>query len=202
MFGYTECRILGPCMDVISRSDALLHGLKFYFTGLPCSRGHIAQRRANSRGCIACESENNHKQFAIDARKRYAGKNRESNRERASRWYAENKDRKSVVAKRWREANKDAVKEGTKRRYERNKRAYFMRSKMRKIRVSRATPRWADLDIIKNFYIEAEYLQMEIDHIVPLNSPLVCGLHVENNLQALSRSENAAKGNRHWPDMP
>jgi 5-methylcytosine-specific restriction endonuclease McrA len=42
----------------------------------------------------------------------------------------------------------------------------------------------------------------EVDHIVPLKSPLVCGLHVEHNLQVIPATQNRRKHNRVWPDMP
>ena len=31
-----------------------------------------------------------------------------------------------------------------------------------------ATPKWADIEAIKDVYIEAEYFQMHVDHIYPL----------------------------------
>jgi hypothetical protein len=57
-------------------------------------------------------------------------------------------------------------------------------------------PSWANLDVIKVYYIYAEALGLVVDHIVPLRGKTVCGLHVENNLQLLTAAENSSKGNR------
>lgn len=69
-------------------------------------------------------------------------------------------------------------------------------------RIKQATPPWADQQAILDVYLEAEYFGMEVDHIVPIRSKLVCGLHTWENLQLLTKLENITKGNRVWPDMP
>lgn len=71
-----------------------------------------------------------------------------------------------------------------------------------------ATPSWVDGDAVLAFYAEANRLSIEkgtvhhVDHIVPLQSKTVCGLHCEANLQVLPGAENISKSNRRWPDKP
>lgn len=78
----------------------------------------------------------------------------------------------------------------------------------RRARKMQATPAWADGDAILAFYAESNRLSIEtgtvhhVDHIVPLTSKTVCGLHCEFNLQVLPGVENLRKHNRHWPDKP
>ena len=65
----------------------------------------------------------------------------------------------------------------------------------------RATPPWANLSAMNAVYAEAKRLQAadgvarHVDHDIPLKHPLVCGLHVENNLRILSAAQNMAKHN-------
>ncbi len=72
----------------------------------------------------------------------------------------------------------------------------------RRVAEQAATPAWADPDQMKLYFIYADALEMHVDHIVPIVSEVVCGLHWEGNFQLLTPVENITKGNRHWPDMP
>lgn len=71
----------------------------------------------------------------------------------------------------------------------------------RQARKLNATPAWANQGYIRLFYegakIEAERIgePVDVDHIVPLQHPLVCGLHCEQNLQLLVHKENLTKSN-------
>lgn len=74
--------------------------------------------------------------------------------------------------------------------------------------VIRATPIWGDADAMLAIYDVARRLSEEtgiphhVDHIVPIQSPWVCGLHCEANLRPLPALENVKKGAKRWPGMP
>jgi len=46
-------------MKLISRVEAIKNGLTKYYTGKPCSRGHIEERYTSSGSCHGCSLENN-----------------------------------------------------------------------------------------------------------------------------------------------
>jgi hypothetical protein len=71
----------------------------------------------------------------------------------------------------------------------------------------RAIPTWADQTDIFMWYEVAEVLsrggvKFEVDHLVPMHSSLVCGLHTADNMTVVPSRFNSSKGNRWWPDMP
>lgn len=108
-------------------------------------------------------------------------------------WAKANPEKLYIIKKRWRHNNPHAVS------------AFGSNYRARK---SGAKPAWADESEIFRFYEAREAIEKEtgetwhVDHIVPLQSKIVCGLHCEFNLQLLPALENQRKGNFHWPDMP
>lgn len=59
----------------------------------------------------------------------------------------------------------------------------------------KAIPLWADIKVINAFYLNCPK-GYHVDHIVPLQGELVCGLHTIENLQYLLASENIQKSNK------
>jgi hypothetical protein len=66
----------------------------------------------------------------------------------------------------------------------------------------RAIPAWANRTRIKDKaarITDETSIPHHVDHIVPLQSDRVCGLHWEMNLQVLPAFDNRSKSNRSWP---
>lgn len=103
----------------------------------------------------------------------------------------------------WRRSHLDRMRELAANHRKNNPGRYRYYKAKRRAAELRATPKWANLELIKTYYaIAAAEPGIHVDHIVPLVSKIVCGLHCEANLQLLPASDNMSKGNRVWPDMP
>lgn len=132
-----------------------------------------------------------------------------------------NKEALAVKQKAYRHANKKVIAERKKAYYEANKEAVAEKASVylktnrhifnaltakRKAAKLQATPAWVDLEAVKGMYQLATIfnrtgMNLHVDHIIPLQSDLVCGLHCESNMQLMPASDNISKGNRHWPDQ-
>lgn len=85
------------------------------------------------------------------------------------------------------------------------RREYYYRAKnsaYKRRELKHLTPSWANTEKINDIYIKARKMSQEtgitheVDHIIPLTHKLVCGLHVESNLQILTEQENCQKSNK------
>jgi hypothetical protein len=56
-------------------------------------------------------------------------------------------------------------------------------------------PEWANLKKIEEIYQQCPKDKV-VDHIIPLNNNYICGLHVESNLQYLTKTKNCSKSNQ------
>lgn len=131
---------------------------------------------------------------------------------KSAEWYERNKARKQETNAAWRAANPEKAKanqeRATARWREANPHRVTAKQAKRTAAQLRATPKWADSKAIDQYYLIANYLSAElnspfqVDHVVPLQSKQVCGLHAQTNLSILPAAWNAKKGNRTWPGKP
>jgi hypothetical protein len=119
--------------------------------------------------------------------KEYYRRNREARKSYTRQYIMVNRESHLLAKKSWRDNNPHKGAEYCARR---------------RAAEDKAMPQWADRKEMAKIYRKAKTLGLSVDHIVPLQSPVVCGLHAHTNLVILPKRENQSKGNRWWPDMP
>lgn len=191
-------------MDIVNlpktRAEAIRLKATHYFTGMPCKHGHVAPRKTKG-ACIDClrvewrESATKRSDYFTTYNARVEV------RQKKHAWYEANREQVIAAAalipveqtraykRQWKTKNKTWVRADTKAR----------RRKHRE-----ASPPWltaghkAEIRQLYQSAIESSRISGEkyvVDHIIPLRSDVVCGLHVPWNLRIITRIQNAAKSN-------
>lgn len=133
--------------------------------------------------------------------------NPDKKKEAALRHYHKNRDKYLVQAKEYRQANPEKVRQSSKRWEQTNRDKVVAKVQRRNALKKNRSPSWATKFFIDEIYhlakirSEVTGIKWHVDHMVPLNHPLVSGLHCEANLQVITQQANLSKGNKYWPDM-
>ena len=136
--------------------------------------------------------KNNKEKLSL-RRNEYYKRNKVQHNNASKLYYKENKNKMCQINKLWYESNKERAKELHKLNYIENKTDYIARTAKRRAIKIKATLNGYDSEI-KEIYTNCPE-GCHIDHIIPLNNPIVCGLHVPWNLQYLTAEENLSKSN-------
>ena len=184
----------GPIVD---RKYAIGAGLKRYFTGKPCKHGHISERQTEKANCIACMYEWRHKE-----------ENREKVAKMYSVWQKKNKEKVKIRNKRWSNNNRNSAARRSAKWRAKNplKVAEINRVKNNKRRLIEGTFTKYDICLLLKvqnykcvYCLEdiGKNKKWHLDHIMPVS---LGGTNWPENLQALCKSCNLRKSNKH-PDI-
>jgi len=162
--------------------------------GLSPEEAKIFRRRETQR-------RNYHKH--PDKRKLISSQQREKNIEAKRAYgrahYHTNKEQYREAFLKFCELNPTYVSEYGKKYTQDNLDLYAFHASKRRACVKQATPKWLTSEHvhqIRQFFKQANELNMQVDHIIPLQGKTVCGLNVPWNLQLLTRKDNRAKSNK------
>lgn len=186
--------------------------------GFKLCRNKLHQYPADKRQCPECKSTNQRlwDQQNREKKRNYYERNREKRREYNRQWYKNNVEKQKEYSHNWYAENSSKAREYMRQWYldnreqrrnwcKQNPEKARANTSRRRARKKQATPPWANQDAINAIYAEAVRLEQEtgikhhVDHIYPLQSKYLCGLHVAENLQVIPESENLSKSNRTWP---
>lgn len=178
-----------------NRKEAELQGSKTYFTGKPCKRGGIADRRLNGDClCDACV------QFVKLLKSDHAKKNKHKNIE----WRSKNPEKMAEYKRIWTEKNKDKAKSNLKRWKSMNKHKVLADFHKRRAQQIKATPIWygefdefvfQEAALLAKLRNEATRIKWHVDHMIPLMCKQAAGLHCASNFQVIPETLNCMKRN-------
>jgi len=165
--------------------------------------------RGSCKGCINSKSnawyDTNKERTAVTSRAWYAA-NKERKAATMKEWEEANRERRATAKKKWNDANKERKAILDKKWRKANRATMAAHDAKRRAAKLQRTPPWVCHESIKQVYIEAQKLKEEtgqdyhVDHIIPLQGKTVSGLHIAENLQVITATENLSKGNRYYED--
>lgn len=161
-------------MKAGKRKEAMLAGEKYYFTGNPCKKGHLAKKLTVNGACTECQRERTNRIYETYY-KEYVKKNKEKIRQTASKYQKNNKGKVNA-----RTAARHAAK------------------MQRTAKWLTADEKWLIQEIYELASLRTKLTgtQWHVDHVLPLRGLEVCGLHTPWNLQVIPATENIRKSNK------
>lgn len=187
-------------MKIISRQEAKEQKLTRFYTGKPCKQNHIEERLTSTGECIKCKQIREDQKYkqGLTGHKQYYIDNRETLLKQQQINDDKRRDEKILYGRQWRSINA-----GYARDYRKTYAGlYAFHASLRRKRSRIATPLWADIELIRQMYLESERITKEtgiehhVDHIIPLKGKKVSGLHIHTNLQIITKTENLSKHNK------
>ena len=109
-------------IEIISRVDARARGLKRYFTGKPCKKGHFSERKVSTRQCRECDREwrSINSETLSEGKRKWFSDNREKHLERLRNYGRENPEKMRDNLRKWRLANPEKKRAEGREYYRKN----------------------------------------------------------------------------------
>lgn len=156
------------------------------------------ERKDKTCGCCSVDINHLHvnSRYCSQACKRKTGRAAERN-------HPDYKERRKITTDKYVSNNPEKRKESSSKYRENNLSYYAAKRAQRRAAQLERTPAWVTHSDMEGMYTLARKLteltgvQMEVDHIIPLQGVEVSGLHTPCNLQILPMSANRRKGNRY-----
>lgn len=176
-----------------SLAEARASGAKKYFTGKPCKSGHVSERWVNRSVCVECSRQSVARNYQ---------RNADARKKKVLQWGCANQGKVLANKAAYRERNRDLLREKHREYHASKPEIATKNSAARRARRRFAQPPWVAPADLLAVYRQAQVLsaltgiKYSVDHVIPLKHPLVCGLHVPWNLEAVPLLDNKRKSNR------
>ena len=193
----TKCGVEKP-REMFSKKKASADGLNYWCKA--CQKLYRKEHREE----IAVETkrwrEDRKEELAVKT-KQYHEDHKEEIAANKKRYREDNKEDIVAYIKSYREDNKENIATSGKKYRKENTAKINVKTAKRRAQKIQSVPAWFEKEAVNLLYAKAQEWAMQVDHVIPLISDTVCGLHCHANLQLLDGSLNSSKGNRYEQDQ-
>lgn len=169
-----------------------------------CVRRYQAMNKERIRKKAKEYYDANAEERRAHARQKYHEQSDRNKEQSLKRYYA-NIDRERARSVEWRQQHPAYAAEKSAEWRRNNPDQVLAHNNKRRAAKLQAIPAWCECDVIAAIYAECRCISdatgivHHVDHIIPLQHPLVCGLHCAANLQIITEEENRRKHNHFVP---
>lgn len=188
-----------------------------------CKQTKMEYYNKNKESILSSKREyyQNNKEHTLETNKQYRNAHKEELDKKQKIYRDTHKLQIAQYSRRWRMSNTKKLKTLKYKYHQDNKESIIAKvaqwrknnpekalalSNKRRAGKLQAIPQWYDHDIVQSIYYLAKEMELatsaagypikyHVDHVIPLQGELVCGLHVHTNLQILTAFENLSKYN-------
>jgi len=200
-----QCVISASRVDALSNPDGAYERGKRWRLGNSKSATEYAKKYREENKthikeiCKLWQGVN--KDHMVEVNASWRAKNPEKVTSYSAAYRKRNPEKRAESSKKYSDANKAKISAWVKKYRSENREIVNALGAKRRAKKFHATPPWADHAKIKQVYADARFAELNdgikyhVDHIVPLIHPLVCGLHVHDNLRVITATANRKKSN-------
>ena len=197
--------------NIITRQYAISNGLKKYYTGKPCKRGHVSERYTSTNKCFVCndidakewKAKNPEKIKESNKKtKQKQGKNRRAAWKKS--WDEKNSEHKRIYRKEWYLKNRESSLKYSKEYKKENRILYTALENKRRALKNNITTflDYKTEDVLfllkkqnnKCVYCKSHMIKYNVDHIIPIK---LGGNNSKYNIQILCPTCNMRKSAKH-----
>lgn len=190
--------------EIVSLKDAMVRGLKHYFTGIPCRNGHAEKRQVSDRHCVACNRANAaaHAETRKAAKRRWGKNNPEKYKEQSARWRRNNPEKAKIKGSKWAKENPEKNRDRVRAYHSANPGKNYARVRAWEIANPEAVIAWRQMHRSRKANAEGYFSVEDINRIrkQQRNRCAYCKISFERVAPHVDHIKPLAKGGSNWPN--
>lgn len=192
-------------MEIITRASAKTAGLKRYFTGSPCTHGHVAERTVCDHACVECGRLKGRDPEVREQRREYMAAHQRNYRakhpERVRATEQKRKHVKTVQRTEWRTKNPEKDRAALSRSFQKHKAKRVAAMRVWRSENKEANSSYQRVAKAKRRAAEGKFTRQDIERLMAEQAGKCAACHIDISADYhVDHIHPLARGGTNWPN--